>query len=64
MLQRYSSVSYTHLVEPRRRFIEENAQYAKLGMATNIPPHNLGEVIDGCVAYIEDPDIDLSLIHI
>ena len=28
-------------------------------MATNIPPHNLSEVIDGCVAYIEDPDIDL-----
>ena len=30
-----------------------------VGMATNIPPHNLSEVIDGCVAYIEDPDIDL-----
>ncbi len=29
-----------------------------VGMATNIPPHNLGEVIDGCVAYIENPDID------
>ena len=29
-----------------------------VGMATNIPPHNLGEVIDGCVAYIDDPDID------
>ena len=27
-------------------------------MATNIPPHNLGEVIDGCVAYINNPDID------
>ena len=31
-----------------------------VGMATNIPPHNLGEVIDGCVAYIDNPDIDLD----
>ena len=29
-----------------------------VGMATNIPPHNLGEIIDGCVAYIDNPDID------
>ena len=29
-----------------------------VGMATNIPPHNLGEVIDGCVAYIDNPNID------
>lgn len=29
-----------------------------VGMATNIPPHNLGEVIDGCIACIENPDID------
>ena len=28
-----------------------------VGMATNIPPHNLGEVIDGCVAYIDNHDI-------
>ena len=28
-----------------------------VGMATNIPPHNLGEVIDACLAYIEDPEI-------
>ena len=31
-----------------------------VGMATNIPPHNLSEVIDGCVAYIDNPDIDLD----
>ena len=30
-----------------------------VGMATNIPPHNLGEVIDGCVAYIDNPEIDV-----
>ena len=29
-----------------------------VGMATNIPPHNLGVVIDGCVAYIDNPEID------
>ena len=28
-----------------------------VGMATNVPPHNLGEVIDGCLAYIENPRI-------
>ena len=31
-----------------------------VGMATNIPPHNLGEVIDGVVALIEDPDISVD----
>ncbi len=29
-----------------------------VGMATNIPTHNLGEVIDGCCAYIDNPEID------
>ena len=31
-----------------------------VGMATNIPPHNLGEVIDACIAYIDNPDITLD----
>ena len=31
-----------------------------VGMATNIPPHNLREVIDGCVAYIDNHDIELD----
>jgi DNA gyrase subunit A len=31
-----------------------------VGMATNIPPHNLGEVIDGIVAMIDDPEIDVE----
>lgn len=31
-----------------------------VGMATNIPPHNLGEVIDGCVAYIDNPEITVT----
>ena len=31
-----------------------------VGMATNIPPHNLGEVIDGCLAYINNNDITID----
>jgi len=31
-----------------------------VGMATNIPPHNLGEVINGCLAMIDEPDITLE----
>jgi DNA gyrase subunit A len=31
-----------------------------VGMATNIPPHNLGEAIDAVIAYIDDPDVDVK----
>nr|WP_281287234.1 DNA gyrase subunit A [Blastochloris sulfoviridis] len=31
-----------------------------VGMATNIPPHNLGEVIDACIAYIDNPEIGID----
>lgn len=31
-----------------------------VGMATNIPPHNLGEVVDGTIAYIDNPDITID----
>ncbi|HCO91115.1 MAG TPA: DNA gyrase subunit A, partial [Alphaproteobacteria bacterium] len=31
-----------------------------VGMATNIPPHNLGEVLSACLAYIDDPDITIA----
>nr|WP_137680029.1 DNA gyrase subunit A [Aurantiacibacter suaedae] len=34
-----------------------------VGMATNIPPHNLGEVIDGCFAYMDDPGITSDQLH-
>ena len=34
-----------------------------VGMATNIPPHNLSEVIDGCVAYIDNQDIYIRRIN-
>jgi len=31
-----------------------------VGMATNIPPHNLGEVVDACCAYVDNPDITIE----
>ena len=31
-----------------------------VGMATNIPPHNLGEIIDACTLYIDNNDVDIS----
>src|SRR4051794_3149113 len=31
-----------------------------VGMATNIPPHNLGEVVDACLAYVDDPEVSLE----
>jgi DNA gyrase subunit A len=31
-----------------------------VGMATNIPPHNLGEIIDACMAYIDNPEISIE----
>ena len=31
-----------------------------VGMATNIPPHNLGEVVNACLALIEDPELDMQ----
>lgn len=31
-----------------------------VGMATNIPPHNLGEVIDGCCGYVDNPEISIE----
>ncbi|MDP3855318.1 MAG: DNA gyrase subunit A [Phenylobacterium sp.] len=31
-----------------------------VGMATNIPPHNLGEIVDACLAYVDDPAVSLE----
>lgn len=41
-------------------FLVNGASGIAVGMATNVPTHNLGEVIDGCVAYIDNPDITIS----
>lgn len=39
-------------------FLVNGATGIAVGMATNVPTHNLSEVIDGCVAYLDNPDID------
>ena len=41
-------------------FLVNGATGIAVGMATNVPTHNLGEVIDGCVAYIDNPEIDVD----
>ena len=41
-------------------FLVNGANGIAVGMATNVPTHNLGEVIDGCIAYIDNPDIDVA----
>lgn len=47
-------------------FLVNGATGIAVGMATNVPTHNLGEVIDGCVAYVDNPDIDVDglMLHI
>lgn len=45
-------------------FLVNGASGIAVGMATNVPTHNLGEVIDGCVAYIDNPNITIEeLMH-
>lgn len=45
-------------------FLVNGASGIAVGMATNVPTHNLGEVIDGCVAYIDNPEIGIDeLMH-
>lgn len=41
-------------------FLVNGASGIAVGMATNVPTHNLGEVIDGCVAYVDNPDITVE----
>ena len=50
------------LVLPSRfpNLLVNGAAGIAVGMATNIPPHNLGEAIDAVVAFIDDPDIDVA----
>jgi DNA gyrase subunit A len=55
----YDERTVEPLVLPARfpNLLVNGASGIAVGMATNIPPHNLGEVIDACCAYIDDPDI-------
>ena len=55
----YDSSAREPLVLPARfpNLLVNGAGGIAVGMATNIPPHNLGEVIDACCAYLDDPAI-------
>lgn len=58
----YDNSEYEPVVLPSRypNLLVNGSAGIAVGMATNIPPHNLGEVIDACCAYIDDPEISLE----
>ena len=55
-----STVEPTVLPSKVPNLLVNGASGIAVGMATNIPPHNLGEVIDGCIAYIENRNITIE----
>lgn len=60
MMLNFDETSQEPVVLPSRipNVLINGSMGIAVGMATNIPPHNLSEVIDGCVAYIDNPEID------
>ncbi|MEM6664042.1 MAG: DNA gyrase subunit A [Pseudomonadota bacterium] len=58
----YSNEFQEPVVLPARfpNLLVNGSQGIAVGMATNIPPHNLGEVIDACLALIEDPELTVA----
>lgn len=62
MMPNYDNSRVEPSVLPTRipSFLVNGAQGIAVGMATNVPTHNLSEVIDGCVAMIENPEIDIE----
>ena len=60
MMPNFDETSPEPVVLPSRipNVLVNGSMGIAVGMATNIPPHNLSEVIDGCVAYIDNPEID------
>ncbi len=58
----YDGTEKEPLVLPARfpNLLVNGAGGIAVGMATNIPPHNLGEVVDACVALIEDPTLSID----
>ncbi len=58
----YDETSKEPVVLPARfpNLLVNGAGGIAVGMATNIPPHNLGEVIDACCAYVDDPEISID----
>ena len=60
MTDNYTATDKEPTVLPSRfpNILVNGSMGIAVGLATTIPPHNLGEVIDGCVAYIDNPEID------
>ena len=58
----YDEITVEPVVLPARfpNLLVNGANGIAVGMATNIPPHNLGEVCDACIAYIDNPDISID----
>lgn len=58
----YDGSEHEPVVLPSRipNLLVNGAGGIAVGMATNIPPHNLGEVVDACLAYIDDPNVTLD----
>jgi DNA gyrase subunit A len=60
--ENYDGTEQEPVVLPSRipNLLVNGAGGIAVGMATNIPPHNLGEVVDACLAYVDDPEIGLD----
>ena len=58
----YDGSEHEPLVFPARipNLLINGSSGIAVGMATNIPPHNLGEVVDACLALLKDPDLDIE----
>ena len=58
----YDESEWEPMVLPTKvpNLLVNGASGIAVGMATNIPPHNLGEVVDACVALIDDPTLDVD----
>jgi len=58
----YDGSEHEPLVFPARfpNLLVNGSSGIAVGMATNIPPHNLGEVVDACMALLKDPEIDIE----
>ena len=60
--ENYDGTEQEPVVLPSRipNLLVNGAGGIAVGMATNIPPHNLGEVIDACLAYVDDSEVSLD----
>ena len=58
----YDGSEHEPLVFPARfpNLLVNGSSGIAVGMATNIPPHNLGEVVDACLALLKNPDLDIE----